>query len=91
VHPEEVEGCLLGCEGVQFARVTRRKSPFTGELVQAEVVPQPNCSLGPEELKKTLIAHCRAELAPYKVPAVVKLVPELEATASGKLKRAEEL
>ena len=91
VHPEEVEGCLLGCEGVQFAWVTRRKSPFTGELVQAEVVPQPNCSLGPEELKKTLIAHCRAELAPYKVPAVVKLVPELEATASGKLKRAEEL
>lgn len=91
VHPEEVEGCLLGCAGVQFARVTRRKSPFTGELVQAEVVPHPNCGLAPEELKKTLLARCRAELAPYKVPAVVKLVAELEATASGKLKRAEEL
>ncbi len=89
MHPEEVENFLLGCDGVQFARVTGRKSPFTGELVQAEVVPESTLSLDPDEFKRSLLARCRAELDAYKVPAVLKLVEELEATTSGKLKRTE--
>ena len=59
VHPEEVEDFLLGCAGVQFARVTGRKSPFTGELVQAEVVPEPTHRVDPDEFRKDLLARCR--------------------------------
>jgi acyl-CoA synthetase (AMP-forming)/AMP-acid ligase II len=89
VHPEEVENFLLGCDGVQLARVTGRKSPFTGQLVQAEVVLESTLSLDPDEFKKALLARCRAELDAYKVPAVLKFVEQIESTTSGKLKRTE--
>ncbi len=88
VHPEEVEGFLLGCEGVQMARVSARKSPFTGQLVQAEVVPDPAVAMDRELWQRQLLAACRAALAPYKVPAVLRVVDGIEATATGKLKRA---
>ncbi|MHB0956093.1 MAG: ANL family adenylate-forming protein [Pirellulaceae bacterium] len=97
VHPEEVEEFLLGCPGVLFARVSGRKSPFTGELVQAEVVPEPSPTPNAtkekepdlEKLKKNLLARCRAELEAYKVPAILKFVADFEATTSGKLKRTD--
>ncbi len=90
VHPEEVENFLLGCDGVRFARVTGRKSPFAGELVQAEVVPESTNMSDPDAFKKALLVRCRAVLEPYKVPAIVKLVEDIEATAAGKMTRRPE-
>ena len=36
-----------------------------------------------------LVAHCRAELAGFKLPRRVHIVASLPYTASGKLRRAE--
>jgi len=89
VHPEEVENLLLSCEGVQLVRVSSRKSPFTGALVQAEVVPESSCRDHPDELKDRLLSHCRERLAPYKVPAFLQVVEELALTTSGKMRRTD--
>lgn len=88
VHPEEVENFLLGCEGVQLARVSAKQSPFTGSLVSAEVVPDGSCAANRDELRKRLLARCREELEPFKVPAVLRIVSTIETTNSGKVKRA---
>lgn len=89
VHPEEVEDCLLSCADVLMARVTGRPSAFTGQLVQAEVVVDEACEENWEDVRRRVVAHCRARLESFKVPAVLKRVDQIEATASGKLKRGE--
>ena len=89
VHPEQVERVLLGFPGVRMARVTSRRSAVTGALVQAEVVTDPACAADPDAWRKSLVAHCRAMLEPYQVPAVVRLVPNLAVSDSGKLKRED--
>ncbi len=56
-----------------------------GQAVHAFVVPQGERRPRAEEL----IAHCRAELAGFKLPRRVHIVASLPYTASGKLRRAE--
>jgi acyl-coenzyme A synthetase/AMP-(fatty) acid ligase len=40
-----------------------------------------------EPRRGELLAHCRAELPPYKIPRELHYVTELERTVTGKLKR----
>jgi acyl-CoA synthetase (AMP-forming)/AMP-acid ligase II len=42
-----------------------------------------------EHLKAEILANCRASLAPYKVPALIRIVTGLDVLASGKLARAD--
>ena len=54
--------------------------PYHGEVVKACVVPRdPNVSL--DELK----AHCKANLAAYKVPKFIELRESLPQSAVGKI------
>jgi acyl-coenzyme A synthetase/AMP-(fatty) acid ligase len=39
------------------------------------------------ELQREIIALCRRDLAPHKVPVTIRFVPSLELTATGKLLR----
>ncbi len=84
VYPEEVEAVLNAHPGVLAARVRARPSPITGAVVSAEVVVD-----DPEDdaLRRTILAACRARLAPYKVPALLRIVPVLDVLPSGKLAR----
>ena len=52
----------------------------------AEIVAAPGHDAA-ETLKAEVLAACRSALAPHKVPAVIRLVPALGVTASGKLAR----
>jgi acyl-CoA synthetase (AMP-forming)/AMP-acid ligase II len=60
-------------------------------VVSADVVlvePAPEGAQPSEEaLKEEILAICRRELAPYKVPATVRIVAALELSAAGKLVR----
>lgn len=86
VMPEEVEGVLLSHADVLFARVRPRPSSIMGNLVEASVVVKPGCKPG-SEFVRDLRQFCRQRLPHHKVPAFIDVVPALELSAAGKLKR----
>jgi acyl-coenzyme A synthetase/AMP-(fatty) acid ligase len=90
VHPEEIEAVINRHDEVRMSRVKARKSPITGAIVVADVVLADglDASRG-DEIKNRIIASCRASLAPYKVPAMIKFVDRLDTTAAGKLARSD--
>jgi acyl-CoA synthetase (AMP-forming)/AMP-acid ligase II len=91
VHPEEVEAVINRHSGVAMSLVKAKKNPITGALVVADVVLKITTKdverIGTEIVERDLLAHCRAELAPYKVPAVINIVPALTIGETGKLLR----
>ena len=86
VNPEEVEAVINMHAGVHASLVKARKNPITGALVAADVVLNEGVIEAPG-LKDEIIAACARQLAPYKVPALVRFVPVLAVTPSGKLAR----
>jgi acyl-coenzyme A synthetase/AMP-(fatty) acid ligase len=90
VHPEEIEAVINRRDEVRMSRVKARKSPITGAIVIADVVLADGCDPGRiDEIKGRIIADCRANLAPHKVPAMIKFVDRLDITAAGKLARSD--
>jgi acyl-coenzyme A synthetase/AMP-(fatty) acid ligase len=92
VHPEEVEAVINRHPSVQMSLVSGRKNPITGALVVADVVVKSDsdrnaANAGSQRLKSDILESCRRTLAPYKVPTLVRFVPSLEVTPSGKLAR----
>jgi len=92
VHPEEVEAAINRHAGVWGSLVKSRKSPITGAIVVADVVLKASpdgADAGPRlvALEREIIDACRRDLAPYKVPAVIRFVPALPMSATGKLVR----
>jgi O-succinylbenzoic acid--CoA ligase len=86
VAPAEVEAVLEAHPAVLEAAVLPRADARWGEIVAALVVVREGAAPRAEELR----AHCRARLAPYKVPKQVALVTgPLPRTRSGKLLRRE--
>jgi acyl-CoA synthetase (AMP-forming)/AMP-acid ligase II len=90
VYPEEVEAVLNRHPRVRMSLVKARKNQITGAIVVADVVAEP----GPEGngggdrvLSSELIEWCQRSLAPYKVPALIRLVPQLEMSTAGKMAR----
>jgi long-chain acyl-CoA synthetase len=74
---------LFAHAAVQEAAVAGVPDPYRGETVKAYIVPKPGAHLTEEEI----IAHCRASLAPYKVPKLIEFRNELPKTAIGKVLR----
>jgi len=87
VHPEEVEAVINRHPAVRMSLVKARRNPITGAIVIAEVVLNPH-DQPDDALKAEILALCRRELPPFKVPAALRIVPEIAITASGKLERA---
>jgi acyl-CoA synthetase (AMP-forming)/AMP-acid ligase II len=85
VHPEEVEAVINAHPGVQMALVKSRRSPITGALVVAEVVVEPGA--GGPAFEREILDTCRRALPRHKVPAVIRFVPSLAVTGSGKIAR----
>ena len=63
VYPSEVEGVLYTHAGVRMAAVIGLPDTYHGEVVKACVVPR-----DPSVTVDDLRAHCKANLAAYKVP-----------------------
>jgi acyl-coenzyme A synthetase/AMP-(fatty) acid ligase len=92
VNPEEVEAVINRHPQVRMSLVHPRKSPITGAIVVAEVVlreePQAegaDARIG--VLRGEILDLCRERLAQHKVPAMIRFVPALSVSASGKLER----
>ncbi|MBI3831989.1 MAG: AMP-binding protein [Planctomycetes bacterium] len=83
VFPAEVEDALHKHPAVHEVGVIGEKDERKGETVKAFVV----LNEGKQATADELIAHCRNELAPYKVPKTVEFRPELPKGPSGKILR----
>jgi len=79
VAAAEVEACLEGAPGVAAAYVVPVPHAVRGENVGAFVVPKAGASLD----VTALLAHCRHEMASYKVPRHVFALPAAEVPRTG--------
>jgi acyl-coenzyme A synthetase/AMP-(fatty) acid ligase len=86
VHPEEVEAALNAHPAVGASRVFARANPITGALVAAEVVARDGFAAN-DDLRRDILAACRAALPAHKAPSSLRFVAELPMTEGGKLAR----
>ncbi len=82
IYPVEIERVLLEHYDVDTAAVTGLADPRLGERVVAFVTTRQE-SLDTAELA----THCRALLAPFKVPELIQVVDELPVNRAGKIQR----
>ncbi len=85
VWPRDVEEAIASHPKVLEVGVAGIPDANRGEAVKAWVVLKPGETLTEDELK----AHCKAILAPYKVPSFVEFRTELPKTTVGKILRRE--
>ena len=85
VWPREVEDTLVRHPAVREAAVVGVPDAYRGETVWAYVSLRPGFAATPEEL----IEFCRAEMAAYKYPRHIEVLPDLPKTPTGKLLRRE--
>lgn len=84
VYPNEVEEVIAGLPGVAECAVAGMPDAKTGEAVKAFIVRKE-----PELTEIEVLARCRAQPAPYKVPKFVAFMTELPKSAVGKILRRE--
>lgn len=85
VYPREVEDVLATHPAVAESAVVGVPHPTWGEAVTAYVVLHRGASATEDELE----AHCRAELAGFKVPRAWTIVDALPRNAGGKILKRE--
>jgi long-chain acyl-CoA synthetase len=83
IHPREIEDVLYGHPAVYEAAAIGVRVGDLDERVKVFVVLKPGCTATAEDI----IAHCRANLAPYKVPKFVEFRESLPKTIVGKILR----
>ncbi len=81
IAPAEVEGVIVRCPGVQLAAVIGVADRKYGEVPVAFVVPHHGTTVTAE----VLAAHCRHDLADYKVPAAFHFLEAFPLGATGKV------
>jgi acyl-CoA synthetase (AMP-forming)/AMP-acid ligase II len=81
IAPAEIEQVLMTHPAVREAVCFGVPDGKYGELVGAAV------TLVAEAEVKELIAHCRQQLAAFKVPARIDVLPEIPRTPTGKVQR----
>lgn len=77
VYPIEIENLIEALPEVQEVSVLGISDPEFGQVLAAVVVGDTS--------ESEVLDACRTDLASYKVPRVVKIVPELPRTATGKV------
>ena len=83
IYPGDIEKVLLECNGVSDAAVIGTPSREFGEELAAFVVSASGVT------RDSLVAHCKAKLAPYKVPRRVLFIDKLPRNSSGKIIKAD--
>jgi long-chain acyl-CoA synthetase len=84
VYPRELEDVLVKHPAVLEAAVVGIRDEYRGELPVAFVVLRPGHGADGDEL----LAHCRANLARYKIPVQVRFVEALPKTSVAKTDKA---
>lgn len=85
VYPNEVEAVVANMAGVLEAACIGVPDERTDEAVKLFVVKMPKSEVSAEDV----IAHCRDNLAAYKVPRQIAFIAELPKSPVGKILRRE--
>ena len=85
VYPNEVEAVAAACPGVAECACVGKPDEKTGETVRLFVAKAQAASL----CEQDVIAHCRRELAAYKVPKEVRFLNALPKSNVGKILRKD--
>jgi long-chain acyl-CoA synthetase len=85
VYPAEIERVLDAHPGVAEAAVIAVDHTETGQAPYAYVVP----ALDPPPTVAELQVFCAAQLARFKLPAAIEIVPSLPHSALGKVRKRE--
>jgi long-chain acyl-CoA synthetase len=85
VYPNEVEAVAAACAGVADCACVGKPDEKTGEAVRLFVSKAPGATL----TEADLLAHCRRELAAYKVPKEIRFVETLPKSTVGKILRKD--
>jgi long-chain acyl-CoA synthetase len=85
VYPNEVEAVAATCPGVAECACVGVPDEKTGEAVRLFVVKATDAALTDEQI----VAHCRLELASYKVPKQVRFLNALPKSTVGKILRKD--
>jgi long-chain acyl-CoA synthetase len=85
VFPNEVEAIAAGCAGVAECACVGRPDEKTGEAVRLFVAKAAGATLTDADV----IAHCRCQLAAYKVPKEVRFLDALPKSNVGKILRKD--
>ncbi len=80
VYPREVEEVLFLHPDVMDAAAVGASDAYRGEVVVAFVALRP----GARAAGEAILAHCRANLAPYKVPVRLEFLEALPKTSANK-------
>jgi long-chain acyl-CoA synthetase len=85
VYPNEVEAVAAACTGVAECACVGKPDEKTGEAVRLFVSKAPGSKL----TEADLLAHCRRELAAYKVPKEIRFLEVLPKSTVGKILRKD--
>jgi long-chain acyl-CoA synthetase len=85
VYPNEVEAVAAACTGVAECACVGKPDARTGEAVRLFVAKAAGACLTEDDV----IAHCRRELAAYKVPKQVRFLDALPKSNVGKILRKD--
>lgn len=87
ISPVEVQNVLARHPLVEDAAVVGIPDPLYGEAVAAVVVGAHGVAA--DEVVRSVRTYAREQLAEFKVPSVLRCVPAIPQTATGKFKRRE--
>lgn len=88
IFPREVEEVLFHHPAVQEAAVVGVPHEYRVETVAAVIVLKPGYAPG-EETRQDILAYCKKELTPYKVPKIVEFRESLPKSLIGKVLKRE--
>jgi long-chain acyl-CoA synthetase len=83
VSPQEIEEVIAAVPGVEEVCAAAMPDDLLGQAVKAVIVRRAGADLDERAVK----AHCRQNLAAYKVPKLVEFVSVMPRTSSGKIQR----
>jgi fatty-acyl-CoA synthase len=85
IYPREIEEYLLSHPAIADAQVFGVADATYGEAVCAWIIPRAGHAIGPDDV----LAHCRGQIAHYKIPRHVKIVEAFAMTVTGKAQKFE--
>ena len=88
IYPREVEEVLLHHPSVAEAAVVGMPHEYRGETVAAAIVLKAGIKAS-VETRDEIIAYCKKELTPYKVPKLIEFRESLPKTLIGKVLKRE--
>jgi len=83
IYPPEVEEFLNTVPNVSEAAVAGLPDRKYGEIVAAWIVPSPGATLTADQVRD----YCRGRISHFKIPEVVRIVPTLPRTVTGKVQK----